>query len=164
MTTRRRPLVLFATVVVCLCGLARPAPADITDDLALSPDPDAVASLRTRGWILLGTGALALGVGIWAGVEALDIADEAAKDCGEHPYSRVCGPTGIRLRKRARSWATLSTFGVVAGPPLLLIGALVSAVAPGATDRIIVPRDKAGVGLHASALPGGAYLGLRGRF
>jgi hypothetical protein len=66
---------------------------------------------RTLGWVAIGAGAVALGVGTWFGVRTFDKQNESEDHCA----GTACDQTGVDLRDEARTSATISTIGFAVG-------------------------------------------------
>jgi hypothetical protein len=104
---------------------------------------------RTIGLVLGGVGVVGVAVGAVFGLQAGSKWDDAKAKCDDYPYE--CGPDGVELADDAKSSATISTIGFIAGGALLAGGAALFFTA-GSGDKAVA----VGVG------PGS--LKIRGRF
>ena len=119
---------------------------------AAADAPASGAHARVAGGILTAIGAVAVGGGIFAGVHAKDVYNQALAACNG---GTVCpNDSGISLRNQAQTWATLSTIGFVAGGAILAGGVILLVVAP----RDAPPQ------VALSVSPFGPGLSLAGAF
>ena len=73
------------------------------------------------GWITTGVGVAALGVGIGAGIEALDAKAKADSAC-QFPPGNTCDQAGFDTNERAKTYAWLSDFGIGIGAAAIIGG------------------------------------------
>lgn len=117
----------------------------------LPPEPPHSPSRRDRllaGFIVGGVGVVGLGVGIGAGVAALEKKSIADDECSD--VLRVCSQRGHDAADSGRTLAAVSTVGFIAG-----------ALATGVGVYLVVTGMKPGepaVAVSTAALPGGAVL------
>ena len=104
---------------------------------------------RTIGLVAGGLGIVGVAVGAVFGLQAGSKWDDAKSKCEDYPYD--CGPDGVELADEAKSSATISTIGFIAGGVLLAGGAALYFTAGSGEKAVAV-----GVG------PGS--LRIRGRF
>ena len=76
---------------------------------------------RTIGLVLGGAGVVGVAVGAVFGLQASSKWDDAKSKCDDYPYE--CGAEGVDLADDAKSSATISTIGFIAGGALLAGGA-----------------------------------------
>jgi hypothetical protein len=132
--------------------IAPPAPVPAAQS---APPHREVGVQRIAGFALVGLGAIGLGVGTVAGLQAR----AKLADSGSNGHCRPddqCDPTGLADRSAALSDASVSTVGFVAGAVLALGGGALLLTSPHVEEpRVaVVPR----------AEPGGASLLLQGRW
>lgn len=89
---------------------------------------DPGAARRTTGLVLGGVGVVGIGLGAFFGLQASSKWSDAKDKCGDYPYD--CTQEGRDLQASARSSATISTVGFVAGGALLAAGAVLYFTAP----------------------------------
>jgi tetratricopeptide (TPR) repeat protein len=115
---------------------AAPAPAAATTDTA--PPPAAPKSSgsaqRTAGLISAGVGVVGVGLGTVFGLQASGNWSDAKEECQAYPYE--CSQKGLDLRSDAKSQATLSTVGFIAGGALLGLGAVLYFTAPSKKENV----------------------------
>jgi hypothetical protein len=107
------------------------APATTTTTITSPPadtGTDPGAARRTTGLILGGVGVVGIGLGAFFGVSASSKWSDAKDKCTDYPYG--CGEDGASKQADARSAATISTVGFVAGGALLAAGAVLYFTAP----------------------------------
>lgn len=107
------------------------APATTTTTITSPPadaGTDPGAARRTTGLILGGVGVVGIGLGAFFGVSASSKWSDAKDMCTDYPYG--CGEAGANKQADARSAATISTVGFVAGGALLAAGAVLYFTAP----------------------------------
>jgi hypothetical protein len=104
---------------------------------------------RTIGLVVGGAGVIGVAVGAVFGLQAGSKWDDAKAKCNDYPYE--CGPDGVELADDAKSSATISTIGFIAGGVLIAGGAALYFTAGSGGQSVAV-----GVG------PGS--LRIRGRF
>jgi hypothetical protein len=108
------------------------------------------ATQRTIGLVLGGVGIAGIAVGAVFGLQAGSKWDDAKSKCDAYPYG--CGDDGVSLGDDAKSAATISTLGFIAGGVLLAGGAALFFTAGSGDDKAVA----VGVG------PGS--LRIKGRF
>lgn len=119
--------------------------------LVLPPEPPHSPTRRDRllaGFIVGGVGVVGLGVGIGAGVAALEKKSIADDECSD--ALRVCTQRGHDAADSGRTLAAISTVGFIAG-----------ALATGVGVYLVVTGMKRGepaVAVSTAALPGGAVV------
>ena len=74
------------------------------------------------GWITAGVGVAALGVGIGAGIAALDAKSQADGMCKYGPSATSCDQTGYDTNERAKTYAWLADFGIGVGAAAIIGG------------------------------------------
>lgn len=121
---------------------ASPPPEPSSSDGALTP---------TLGLVLAGVGGVGVVVGGVTGVLALSNRSDAASKCESYPTR--CSQEGADLNDTAKSMATVSTVGLVAGGVL---------VAAGATLYFLTPSRDVRAGMAADG--SGARFAVEGRF
>jgi hypothetical protein len=108
---------------------------------------------KTISWVVLGVGVVGVGIGTVFGLQAKSKNDEALQpqNC---PTSMRCNQNGLSLTDDAKSAATISTIGFVAGGVALAAGAVLWITAP----------SKGGV--HVAPSMGSTFQGatVAGRF
>ncbi len=104
---------------------------------------------RTIGLVVGGVGIVGVAVGTVFGLQASSKWDDAKSKCNDYPYE--CGPDGVDLADEAKSSATVSTIGFIAGGVLIAGGAALFFTAGSGEKSVAI-----GVG------PGS--LRIRGRF
>lgn len=96
-----------------------PAPQAITQPSPIPPSPPSTppdssaggVSSRTLGWVIGGTGVVALGVGIGFALDALSLKHQADALCP----NKLCTPHGKSLIDDASTAATIATIGFAVG-------------------------------------------------
>ena len=106
-----------------------------------SPAPDRKSgggsTFRVVGYTAAAVGVVGLGVGIVSGLSAISLNDRSKRVC---PTSGVCADAGARSdADSARSAATISTIGVVAGGTLLAAGVALVLFAPSSSSTSSPP-------------------------
>jgi hypothetical protein len=140
---------------------------ELTVDTGLEPTrpPAADAATEARaeggggngvGWIVLGTGVVALGVGSYFGVTALSTQSDVEKEC---PTSKTCSPRGDDLSDDAQAAAWASNIGIGVGIVGIVVGGYLLLTAPSAKPG--TARTVPGP-LHVSASSHGGELSFRG--
>ena len=114
-------------------------------------------SMAWSGGVMLTLGAVATTVGVWAGVMAVSHVNDAKPYCGELIYDDVCGPVGIALRKEARTYAAVSTVGVISGLTALLYASIFMPHA-GTDWHAITEPPRASLSMRPRPLVGGGLL------
>jgi hypothetical protein len=111
---------------------AQPATSDTT------PPPSGPKSSgsaqRTAGLISAGVGVVGVGLGTVFGLQASGNWSDAKEECQAYPYD--CSQKGLDLRSDAKSQATLSTVGFIAGGALLGLGAVLYFTAPSKKENV----------------------------
>jgi hypothetical protein len=111
----------------------------ITDVPPLEPAPELTApppkaernesgATRIIGFSLAGAGVVALGVGVFAGLRAGALLDDAKDRCTDYPTN--CSADARAPNDDSASLATVSTIALVAGGVLLIGGAVIVLAAP----------------------------------
>lgn len=159
-TTWRRPLELAAAEqkVVVIPELALDTGlAAVGAEGAQTPAPAEVERGNGLGWVVLGTGVVALGVGSYFGVAALSTQNDVEKEC---PTSKTCTSPGLDLNRDAQTAAWASNIGFGVGIVGVVLGSYLLLSAPSSPksgSARAVPSP-----LHLSASPHGGELGLQG--
>jgi hypothetical protein len=104
---------------------------------------------RLAGVVIGGAGVVGFGLGTIFGLQASSKWSDAKAACSDYPYG--CGAVGQDLRSGARSAATVSTVGFIAGGALLATGLVLYFTAPKQRESVAL-----GIG------PGSAFV--QGRF
>ena len=125
--------------------VAETAPSPVASDKG-SSDPG--SARRTTGLVLGGAGVVGIGLGAFFGLQASSKWSDAKGKCKDGVYE--CTPEAQDLRSSARSAATVSTVGFIAGGALLAAGAVLYFTAP--------KKDSVALGIG----PGSAFV--RGSF
>jgi hypothetical protein len=126
-----------------------PAPAPTSTPDPERPDPG--ASRRTLGLAVAGAGVAGIAVGSIFGIRAASIGDQSHR-CTLGPRGDGCPEDAVDEQDSARTSATISTVGFVAGGALLAAGAVLWLTAP----------KKAPVRAAAFVGPSGGMLSLGG--
>jgi hypothetical protein len=113
------------------------------------PEP---SSPRTAGYIVGGAGVVALGVGTYFGIRALDLNSQAKDKC---PTDDTCVDDGAELSDEALTSSRIAT---------VAIGLGVVGVGVGAYLVLSAPSGEPAAALSTAWLPGGGALRLSGRF
>lgn len=129
-----------------------PAPAAATSATPEDQKSSGGGWRRPAGWIAIGLGAVALGVGAGFGLDAIAKRDASAADCDD---SDVCGPDGTDLRNAGLTSAAVSTATFTAGGVL---------AAGGIVLLLTAPKQSPHTALHLVPTFGGAGLSWRGQF
>jgi hypothetical protein len=90
--------------------------------------PASGSAQRTTGLVLGGVGIVGVGLGTFFGLQASSKWSDAKDKCHDFPYD--CGADGKDLQSSARSAATVSNIGFIAGGALLAAGAVLYFTAP----------------------------------
>lgn len=109
------------------------------------------------GWVLLGTGVAALGVGTYFGVAALSTQNDAEKEC---PTPQTCTSKGVDLSNDAQAQAWASNIGIGVGIVGVAVGSVLLLTAP-ASAKAGAARAISGP-LRVSASSRGGELSLQG--
>jgi hypothetical protein len=95
-------------------------------------DPGSSGSAqRTLGWVVLGAGAVGLGVGGYFGLETFSKQNQSEDHC----TGTACDQTGVDLREQAKMTATISTIAFAAGAVGLGAGIILLVTADGGGER-----------------------------
>jgi hypothetical protein len=135
---------------------ANPGGADRPVAMALPPlQSGRPSTQRVVGIALFGVGAAGLVTGAVFGIDAKSKMDDSNAS-GHCQPDNHCDATGLSERSSALTAATISTIGFIGGVAFLAGGAALYLTAP--DDRPPV------IGLMARSVPGGASVGLEGRW
>ena len=111
------------------------APPAATADTAPPPAPKSSGSAqRTAGLISAGVGVVGIGIGTVFGLKASSNWSDAKDTCRDGRFE--CTQQGKNLQSDAKSAATLSTVGFVAGGALLGLGAVLYFTAPSKKENV----------------------------
>ena len=135
---------------------ASPTPPPATAAAATPPPAEAKGS-STVGWVVLGTGVVALGVGTYFGISALSTQSDVEKEC---PTPETCSPQGIELNKDARTAAWASNIGIGVGLVGVLVGGYLLLTAPSSAPSAAARARPSP--LRVSAGPRGGELSIQG--
>jgi hypothetical protein len=127
-----------------------------TAEEAKTPDAGAEHS-NALGWVVLGTGVVALGVGSYFGVSALSTQKDVEKEC---PTSQTCSSKGIGLGHDAQAAAWASNIGIGVGIVGVVVGGYLLLTAP-SSGKPDTARAAPGP-LRVSASRDGGELSYRG--
>jgi hypothetical protein len=122
------------------------APAVSPNAATLSTGAEAPPATQTQGssaqktiaWVALGVGVVGVGVGTVFGLQAKSKNDEALQP-NNCPTSMRCTQNGLNLTDDAKSAATISTIGFVAGGVALAAGAVLWITAPSKSGVYVAP-------------------------
>jgi len=112
---------------------------------------------NTLGWVVLGTGVVALGVGTYFGIAAMSTQNKVEDEC---PTPQTCTSTGVDLSHDAQSQAWASNIGIGVGIVGVAVGSILLLTAPGSAKSgaaRAVPSP-----LRVSASSRGGELSLQG--
>jgi hypothetical protein len=112
------------------------------------------------GFVVMGVGVAAVGVGIATGVVAMGKADELSTNC---PVRSACPPDNESLEDDARLFGTVSTVGFIVGGAALAGGAVLLWLRPGGGGGGDEP-EPAAAGVTIEPLVGPGAFGIRGTF
>ena len=132
------------------------APPAEQSTLLSSPPPEDSSRGNAQRYIGVGVGAVGvvgIGVGAVFGLLASAKKSDAAKDC--NPDLSACNSTGVQAMDSARSRATISTIGFIAGGALVAAGVVLFVTAPKGGEAKTV-----GIGVTPNG--GGANLAVGG--
>jgi hypothetical protein len=115
---------------------------------------------RTQGIVVAGVGVAGIAVGSIFGVEALTKNNQALEP-GNCPTSNLCNANGIALTNDAKTFATVSTVGFLAGAGLVAVGAVVFFTAP--RNKTESPKPTA-LQLAPAVGPGSYGMSLGGKW
>jgi hypothetical protein len=152
MAVAERKVVVIPELAVDAGAVA--AQPDATDG---AKPPASAGGSNVVGWVVLGTGVAALGVGSYFGVAALSTQNEVEKEC---PTTQTCSPTGIELTHDAQAQAWASNIGIGVGVIGVALGGYLLLTAPAST-KPGTARAKP-IPLRVSASPHGGELSLQG--
>jgi hypothetical protein len=101
------------------------------------------------GWIVGGVGVVALGVGAGFGMRAISLKSDADGQCPNH----LCTPQGTSSISDAKTAATISTIGLIAGAVGVGVGAWLvlrvpsASSSPSASAQVVplVAQDRVGL-------------------
>ena len=127
-----------------------------TDETKTSAPAEASHS-NALGWVVLGTGVVALGVGTYFGVSALSTQNKVDQEC---PTLQSCSPKGIDLSHDAQAAAWASNIGIGVGIVGVVVGGYLLLSAPSsakASNARVAPGP-----LRVSATRHGGELSLQG--
>lgn len=99
------------------------------------PPPPPNNTQRTLGWVSLGVGVVGIGVGSYFGFRTLK--DKSDRDA--HCASTGCDQAGLDFDRDARTNATVSTIGFIAGGVLAATGVILVLTAPSSSPRASLP-------------------------
>lgn len=114
-------------------------------------EPEASGS-PALGYVVGGAGVVALGVGAYFGIRALDLNAQAKDKC---PTDETCRDDGAELSDDALTHARIST---------VAFGLGVIGVGVGAYLVLSAPRGEPAAAISTTLSPGGGAVGLSGRF
>ncbi|MBW2524378.1 MAG: PEGA domain-containing protein [Deltaproteobacteria bacterium] len=126
----------------------------------VGPPPDQAEGSLIPGFVVMGVGVAAVGVGIATGVVAMGKADELKTNC---PVRNQCPPDNESLEDDARLFGTVSTVGLVVGGAALAGGTVLLLLRPfgGGGDE---PADSAADTATVEPIVGPGTFGIRGTF
>jgi len=133
-----------------------PTPPPATDEAKTSAAADTGHS-NALGWVVLGTGVVALGVGTYFGVSALSTQNKVEQEC---PTPQTCSSKGVDLSHDAQAAAWASNIGIGVGIVGVVVGGYLLLSAPGsakASNARVAPGP-----LRVSATRHGGELSLQG--
>jgi len=105
----------------------KPAALPPATDAAKAPAAEQAGHSNVVGWVVLGTGVAALGVGTYFGVSALSTQSDVEKEC---PTPQTCSSTGVELTHDAQRAAWASNIGIGVGLVGVLLGGYLLLSAP----------------------------------
>jgi hypothetical protein len=149
-----RKVVVIPELTLDTGSASTPPPA--TEE-AKTPAAEEEGRGSALGWVVLGTGVAALGVGSYFGVTALSTQSDVEKEC---PTSKTCSTRGVELSRDAQSAAWASNIGIGVGVVGVLVGGYLLLTAP-ASARSGAARAVPGP-LRVSASRDGGELSFRG--
>jgi serine/threonine-protein kinase len=130
-------------------------------DTGTGPDTEATSSSggssRTLGIVLVGVGAVGLGVSTFFGFRARSKYQDSKQHCLSSDENQ-CEPQGIELRDEARTSGNVATISGLFGLAAVTAGAIVYLTAPSSEERSarriwIAPEvDRRGGGLHVTTV------------
>ncbi|HEX5099687.1 MAG TPA: PEGA domain-containing protein [Polyangiaceae bacterium] len=116
---------------------------------------------RTAGWVAIGTGAAALGVGAYFGVRSLSQRKESDKLC---PTDTTCTDRGVELNQQALTSAWICNIGIGLGIAGVGLGTVLLLTDDGASKSSRVFTGPRNVAVTTRVLPGGAGVSVDGSF
>jgi Tfp pilus assembly protein PilF len=87
------------------------------------------------GWLSVGVGAAAIGLGVLAGIVAINDHNSASTNCG-FPGG-TCSQQGLDANQQSEAWAWVSDFGIGVGAAAVVAGALLVLTAPKSRTAIV---------------------------
>jgi hypothetical protein len=157
-------------VVILVCGLLLLTGTATAKTLPTEPVPEELGGVHPpevdemppiwSGGLMTGMGAIALGVGVWAGLRAMSLVEDSRADCGPGPgfSEKVCGATGRDLRDEATGYAAVSSGFVFGGLALGALGVSVLLSSRGSWRAVTKPPGP--VSMKAVPTRGGGLLVL----
>jgi hypothetical protein len=120
-------------------------------DAPVAPEPEAAnepassappssSGARTAGWVAVGAGVVGLGVGSVAGLIAMGKHADAKAACPSYPDHCPSSGAADSPNDAAKSWATVSTVGFIAGGAALATGAVLLFTAPKGESKTTTAR------------------------
>jgi hypothetical protein len=131
----------------------------LATDAAPTQAPAEGGGSNALGWVVLGTGVVALGVGSYFGVTALSTQSDVEKEC---PTSKTCSRRGDDLSDDAQAAAWASNIGIGVGIVGIVVGGYLLLTAPGSA-KPDTARAVTGP-LRVSASSHGGELSFRGEW
>lgn len=116
-----------------------------TDTTRPLPGPN--NTQRTLGWVSLGVGVVGLGVGAYFGYRTL----QNKSDRDAHCVEDACDQAGVDFDRDARTTATASTIGFVAGGVLAVTGVVLVLTSPSGGRSSSIGRTLVRTGLTGTA-------------
>lgn len=169
MNVRRITAVLLVPVLLNPVAViaALPPPRSVTPVVALPALEQPIRSTRSLderpSWmlwggslVLVGGGLVAIGIGAWNGVQALDLGKQAKPDCGTGIYDDFCGPTGLAYARRGIRHAFIADTAIWGGTMALAIGFAALTLVPRSWSSLTEELPAVSV----QPLDGGAMLRL----
>jgi len=142
-----------------------PFAAGASDGAPAGPKPEdkpheaaASGGSSTLGWVIAGTGVVALGVGSVFGARAISKQNQSEDEC---PTPKTCSPDGVAYGNQANTAAWVANIGIGLGLVGVATGTyliLTSSKSSGAQARSGAPVLRVGAG------PSSARVSLEGRF
>jgi hypothetical protein len=111
---------------------------------------------RTLGWVLAGSGVVAIGVGSFFGLDALSKQNKSDDEC---PTRQTCSDRGVELSHQANTSAWVANTGIGVGLASALAGTYFILSAPSHADAA---GQRGGTVLHVAASDRSASVTLRG--
>jgi len=126
---------------------AAPPPATVEDK------PAGAGPTKPLGFVLLGVGAVGIGVGSVFGILAIDKNNQSMENCDDDDITQ-CDATGVEQRNQALTFGNVSTVAFIAGAALAATGAVL----------VITSPKKSSASAAIEPTFGGARLVLSGSF